>query len=100
MFAGVNLATYDHCHITATDGSKEIDDGMVIAHGDGVILHEYQFDRPVRQDRLTAVTEKIGRGKVTFTGTSRRLLTEVGVPPEDAVITYEVTRWKGCRTCK
>jgi hypothetical protein len=100
----VDYITLDRCKISGDDKVIDIDDGLVVANGATVRISKYEPDRngnlvPRYQDQLFEADSKVERNAVAFTGKSRHLVDDVGLTPDEAIITIRVTKWRGCHNC-
>ena len=99
----------DHAKVASDFPHLQVDDAVVIANGDSVIVSAYVDPpkegappvRPVRLDRLTKADVKATRGGTfAFSGVSDWALNQVGATREQAIITIRVSKWKGCEGCE
>jgi hypothetical protein len=103
----VQFLKLEHAKVGSDLPHLQLDDAIVIANGDSVIVSAYvdveegqRPVRPVRVDRLTKADVKSTRGGTfAFSGTSEWLLEQVGVTREQAITTIRVNKWKGCEGC-
>jgi hypothetical protein len=98
----VEYIVLDRARVIADDNIIDITDGLVTANGDSVRIAEYSDPQPAKAihvDTLVDATMTDRGGIFTFSGKSVHLMKEVGIPPDEAVISVRVTKYRGCRNC-